>query len=92
MNSIPAQEIKRRGIAAVDDALKKGPVHVIRNNQPKYVVITEEQYQDLARAENEAHMGRVRESLEDVKAGRVRTFERISDLLHAIEQEEQCTP
>ncbi|MDI1231238.1 MAG: hypothetical protein PSV18_07915 [Methylobacter sp.] len=34
MNTIPAQEIKRRGIAAVDDLLAKGDIHVIRNNQP----------------------------------------------------------
>lgn len=30
MNSIPAQEIKRRGISAVDEALRQGPVHIIR--------------------------------------------------------------
>jgi hypothetical protein len=35
MNTIPAQEIKRRGIAAVDDLIAKGPVHVIRNNKPQ---------------------------------------------------------
>lgn len=29
MNTIPAQEIKRRGIAAVDEALHNGPVHII---------------------------------------------------------------
>ncbi len=48
MNTIPAQEIKRRGISAVDQALKKGPVHVIKNNQPKYVILTEEAYKRLA--------------------------------------------
>jgi hypothetical protein len=35
MNSIPAQELKRRGIAAVDDLIAQGDVHVIRNNQPQ---------------------------------------------------------
>jgi len=44
MNTIPAQEIKRRGIAAVDALLEDGPVHVIRNNRPRYVVMSEEQY------------------------------------------------
>jgi hypothetical protein len=31
---IPAQDIKRRGLAAVDDLIAKGDLHVIQNNQP----------------------------------------------------------
>jgi transcriptional antiterminator len=34
MNTIPAQEIKRCGISAVDELLKNGPVHIIKNNRP----------------------------------------------------------
>ncbi len=48
MNSIPAQEIKRRGISALDELLKNGPVHVIRNNRPRYVVMLEEDFARLA--------------------------------------------
>lgn len=48
MNAIPAQDIKRRGISAVDEALKKGPVHVIKNNRPKYVILSAEDYRKLA--------------------------------------------
>ena len=33
MNTISAQEIKRRGISALDELLKDGPVHVIKNNR-----------------------------------------------------------
>ncbi len=72
MNAIPAQEIKRRGIAAVDDLIAKGDVHVIRNNQPQYVVLSEERYQELIVAEQEAYYARVRASLEDLKEGRVK--------------------
>lgn len=72
MNTIPAQEIKRRGIGAVDELLAKGAVHVIRNNRPQYVVVSEERYRDLVEAEEEAYEARVLASLEDVKAGRVR--------------------
>jgi len=72
MNTVPAQEIKRRGIAAVDDLIAKGDVHVIRNNQPQYVVLSEERYQELLVAEQEAHYARVRESLQDLKEGRVK--------------------
>lgn len=72
MNTIAAQDIKRRGISAVDEALKNGPVHVVKNNQPQYVVLSEERYRELIEAEDEAYIVRVRASLEDVKAGRVK--------------------
>lgn len=66
---LPAQEIKRRGIGAVDEWLEQGPVHVIRNNKPKYVVIGEDEYAamiaDLAEA-------RVSSSERDLAEGRIR--------------------
>jgi PHD/YefM family antitoxin component YafN of YafNO toxin-antitoxin module len=71
MNAIPAQEIKRRGIAAVDDLIAKGDLHVIRNNQPQYVVLTEARYQALLETEDEAYTARVLASLEDLHADRV---------------------
>ncbi len=85
MNTIPAQDIKRRGLAAVDDVIGRGDVHVIRNNQPQYVVMSEDRYQALVAAEREAYYGRVKESLTDVKAGRVKKFKNAADLLKAIE-------
>lgn len=88
MNTLPAQEIKRRGISAVDENLKKGAVHIIKNNEPQYVVLTEERYQELLAAEDEAYIARVRASLEDVKAGRVRKFKNAAELLKAIDTEE----
>ncbi len=72
MNSIPAQEIKRRGIAAVDELIAKGDVYIIRNNQPQYVVLSQERYQTLLEAQEDAYEARVRASLEDLKAGRVK--------------------
>ena len=72
MNAIPAREIKRRGISAVDDLIAKGDVHIIRNNQPQYVVLSQERYQELLEAQEEAYEARVRASLEDLKAGRVK--------------------
>jgi len=47
MNTLPAQEIKRRGVKAIEMALKKGPVHIIKNNSPTCVVLTEAQYAQL---------------------------------------------
>jgi PHD/YefM family antitoxin component YafN of YafNO toxin-antitoxin module len=88
MNTIPSQEIKRRGIAAVDEKLAEGAVHVIRNNQPQYVILSEERYKELVAAESDAYLARVRASLEDVKAGRVKKFKDAKALLKAIEEEE----
>ncbi len=87
MNTIPAQEVKRRGIAAVDELIGKGDLHIIRNNQPQYVVLSEKRYQELLEAQEEAHEARIRTSLEDLKAGRVRRFSSADELLHALEDE-----
>ena len=87
MNTIASQEIKRRGIAAVDEKLDQGPVHVIKNNKPQYVILSEERYDELVAAESDAYLARVRASLEDVKAGRVMKFKDAKALLKAIEQE-----
>jgi len=87
MNTIAAQDIKRRGISAVDEYLKNGPVHVIKNNRPQYVVLTEERYRELVEAEGEAHLIRIRESLADVKAGRTRKFRNVDELMKALEED-----
>jgi PHD/YefM family antitoxin component YafN of YafNO toxin-antitoxin module len=87
MRSIAAQEIKRRGITAVDEALKEGPVHIIKNNRPEYVVVSEERYQELLEAEDEAYIARIKASLEDVKAGRIRKFKSADELLKALDEE-----
>jgi len=89
LNTIPAQEIKRRGLAAVDDLIAKGDVHIIRNNQPQYVVVSEERYRELIEAQDEAYGARLRASLEDLKAGRVRRFASAEELLQALEIEDE---
>ena len=87
MNAVAAQDIKRKGISAVDEALKEGPVHVIKNNQPQYVVLTETRYRELIEAEDEAYVARVRASLEDVKKGRVKRGT-AEDLIRELELED----
>jgi len=88
MNTIPAQEIKRRGLAAVDEIIGNGDVHVISKNQPRYVVVSEERYQELLEAQEEAQLSRVRASLKELKAGKTRRFKSAASLLAAIESEE----
>ena len=72
MRTIPAREIKRRGIVAVEEALKEGPVHIIKNDQPRFVVLDEEHYRELLDAQEQAYVTRVKASLQDVKNRRVR--------------------
>ena len=43
MNSIPASEVKRRGVAALRGGCEeRGPVHATENNRPTLVVLSEE--------------------------------------------------
>jgi PHD/YefM family antitoxin component YafN of YafNO toxin-antitoxin module len=88
MNTISAQELKRRGIAAVDEVIDKGDVHVIRNNQLQYVVLSEARYQELMAEAQEVYLARVRTALEDVKAGRVEKFASPEELLKALDADE----
>ncbi|MBI9083130.1 MAG: type II toxin-antitoxin system Phd/YefM family antitoxin [Desulfobacterales bacterium] len=90
MNTIPAQEIKRRGITAVDELIETGDVHIIKNNQPRYVVLSEARYRELIEAQNEAYTARVRASLEDLREGRVSRFASAKELLNAIESEDEA--
>ena len=69
MGSVPAREINRRGMAAVDDALREGPVQVVRDDEARYVILSAEDYQTLLDDLAEA---RLKASEADVAAGRVR--------------------
>lgn len=69
MKTIAAQEIKRRGISAIDEALANGPVHIVRNNQPMYVILSEKDYENILSDLAEV---RLAASENDLKAGRIK--------------------
>ncbi len=48
MQTLPAQEIKRRGLAALEELLPHGPVHILKHNRPACVVLSEEDYARLS--------------------------------------------
>ena len=48
MNTLTVSELKRRGMAAIEDGLRSGPVHIVKRNKPAAVVLTEAEYQRLA--------------------------------------------
>ncbi len=68
MEAISANDLKTRGVGAIDDALREqseAPVTV--RGQVKYVVMSREQYQYLRECELEAALA---ESRADLDAGR----------------------
>ena len=48
MNTLTAAELKRRGMAAIEERLRRGPVHLLKRNRAAAVVLTEAQYEELA--------------------------------------------
>lgn len=93
MNTIPAQEIKRKGISAVDEILKKGAVHIIKNNRPQYVILDESTYDELIKEQENSYLLRIQSALEDIKDKNVKRFGSISDFMNTIENypEDQCS-
>ena len=69
MVTMAAQEVKRRGISAMNEGLSQGPVWVISNNTPKYVVMYSEAYKQM---EDELCCMRVALSEAQARAGLVK--------------------
>jgi len=47
-NLLTAAELKRRGMAAIEEGLLHGPVHIIKHNKPAAVVLSAADYQRMA--------------------------------------------
>ena len=43
-NTVTVSEIKRRGMAAIEDGLRRGPLHIVKRNKPAAVVLSEDEY------------------------------------------------
>jgi len=95
INSIPAQQIKQRGITAVDDLLGQGPVHVMMRNEPRSVVMAEKQYEDLLdqirEMRHEAFVAEVLESTAQAEAGHVTRYSSADALIAALKtSDDEC--
>jgi PHD/YefM family antitoxin component YafN of YafNO toxin-antitoxin module len=64
--TMPAQEIKRRGISVLNEKLASGPVWVISNNTPKYVVMFADEFK---RMRHEAFVNECLQSEAEYRAG-----------------------
>ena len=69
MSLISVQDVKRRRMSVVDTALKEGPVHLVKSNRAEYVVMSEQDYQELM---SDLADARLAASEKDLAAGRVR--------------------
>jgi PHD/YefM family antitoxin component YafN of YafNO toxin-antitoxin module len=61
-------------------------VHVVKNNRPQYVVLTEDSYQELLEAQQETALARIKASLEDAAAGRITRHDSVEALMRHLEQ------
>lgn len=53
-NTVTVAEIKRRGMAAIEEGLRRGPVHIVKRNKLAAVVLSEDEYQRLAHGKTPA--------------------------------------
>ena len=47
-NTITVSEIKRRGMAAIEEGLRSGPLHIVKRNKLAAVVLSQDEYRRLA--------------------------------------------
>jgi len=47
MNTLTTVDLQRRGIAAIEEALAFGPVHIMKHNKPAAVILRKSEYQHL---------------------------------------------
>ncbi|MDN5874122.1 MAG: type II toxin-antitoxin system Phd/YefM family antitoxin [Sinobacteraceae bacterium] len=56
-NLLTNNELKRRGVAAIEGGLQHGPVHIYKRNQPVAVALSESDYRRLLAAGKAAMPG-----------------------------------
>ena len=56
-NTLTTAELKRRGMAAVEEGLQRGPLHIVKRNKPAAVVLSEHDYQRLTAGRAQAVPG-----------------------------------
>ena len=56
-NILTVAEIKRRGMAAIEDALRHGPVHIVKRNKPAAVVLSEAEYERITACQPQTRPG-----------------------------------
>ena len=84
--TMPAREFEARGLAAVDPMLRDGPVHLIDEAGPGYVIMSEELFEEWRTDRHQAYVARVKAALAEVEAGRVERHHSVDALMAAIDR------
>ncbi len=79
-NIVAAQDVKRRGLIALEERLSAGPVHVVKRNRVACVVLSEDDYRELV---SEAASARLAASLADLREGRAKAA-RASEIMDEV--------
>jgi len=56
-NTITVAEIKRRGMAAIEEGLEHGPLHIVKRNRASAVVLSEAEFARLTRGQSHHPQG-----------------------------------
>lgn len=56
-NTLTVAELKRRGAAAIEEGLKRGPIHLLKRNKSAGVVLSEDEYRRLLASREQALPG-----------------------------------
>ena len=55
-NTLSSAQLKRHGVAAIEQALLHGPVHILKRNKPAAVVMSEQAYRLLQQRAAQAQL------------------------------------
>lgn len=56
-NTLTTAELKRRGMAAIEEGLQRGPVHLLKRNRTAAVVVSVQEYRRLTSGQERAVPG-----------------------------------
>jgi PHD/YefM family antitoxin component YafN of YafNO toxin-antitoxin module len=81
VRTIAAGELKKRGVGAFDDLLQEGPLYVIKNNRPQYVLLTVQDFEEFVEDQHEAETARIKASEGELRLARTTTAQELIDEL-----------
>lgn len=85
MQTFSANDAKQN-FGEVLDAALRGPVSITKHGRPSVVITSEQDYRELQQLVHDYLKTEVKKGLDDIDAGRVRTFETEKDLQRFGEQ------
>ena len=56
-NTLTSAELKRRGLAAIEEGLVRGPIQILKRNKPAAIILSSDDYQRLIAEQTPATPG-----------------------------------